>query len=758
MYNQITTIFGTLMVAWLLVACSFGNRGDATSRPVEVDQSSEGKSLIVVEEAEKEFGLSPFATYDGETSLEERIIRYPVVVRATLDRVTSEVIALSDYAEGEYAVVVKLHLEVEEYLNGSGSNVITGVWPSFMHYDSMAEAEADRESLVAKRTTPYDDLEAIFFLTDDFWIYEAAKADDTYYMDATNGFAGTLWYDTIDVRDLVNRLWLPANNVGAGASREYLLALPGSNLAGSDHATESSTSTITLAALKARIAAVNAELNKSGGTTADRRQCLTNKYRSERNYAYYKAEFGREHAHKARETHYTIESGAPAGTLIYEEWTIALSPDEKATTVWLEGNDSSLFEMADGDSLPGDNNSVILGPKGSIAYPHQLTNVRPLPSGSYSITVREQFRGAIAQLCHDAKSYEWTVEAMPSGMGSLHEFLFDPVTVGNTAGADSTNGVLGPASFTGANGATTTISSTAWEPSSASSGTVSGSVRVEIVASDLNAALDEHILDFIALDGSVSLSLDMFGATVESRATSGTGTQTHTLTWTLSSQPWAAGDMLMVRIREAPPLCRGSSVNPDVWTSPGLVGDCEVLLDAADTLAGGTIPLATQAMPVECPVPPVAVTAQDKPVKSPTPTPLAEPPPRALWAGDSSIGLKTVESDTVVRATMTSLSSEVALVSDYLHGGAYRCSPVLKFNINVSEYLLGTGSTSSVAIWVNGRTYETKAEAEYRLAEILAERDSQWDSREAIIFLLSDPAMILGPSLKPCWNVTTTLY
>ena len=42
--------------------------------------------------------------------------------------------------------------------------------------------------------------------------------------------------------------------------------------------------------------------------------------------------------------------------------------------------------------------------------------------------------------------------------GVLHELFFDPVTVGNAVAADGANGVLKPATFTDANGATTTES------------------------------------------------------------------------------------------------------------------------------------------------------------------------------------------------------------------------------------------------------------------------------------------------------------
>ena len=135
--------------------------------------------------------------------------------------------------------------------------------------------------------------------------------------------------------------------------------------------------------------------------------------------------------------------------------------------------------------------------------------------------------------------------------GTLHEFFFDPVTDGTPVAANSTNGVLSPASFTGADGATSTISSLAWEPSSTSSEAVAGSnggqVKLEFTTvSDPDDVIGDHMLDFIELDGSVSLSLEVFDATVGAEPAS------NTLSWAVSSQPWENGDKLMIRIRKDP--------------------------------------------------------------------------------------------------------------------------------------------------------------------------------------------------------------
>ena len=100
--------------------------------------------------------------------------------------------------------------------------------------------------------------------------------------------------------------------------------------------------------------------------------------------------------------------------------------------------------------------------------------------------------------------------------------------------ANSANGVLKPAEFTDANGAAATIERIAWEAGTGESGTV------QLKLSPHNG-IAGHTVDFIALDGSVPLSLKVADATVDSA--------NDTLSWTVASQPWNDGDKLMLRIR-----------------------------------------------------------------------------------------------------------------------------------------------------------------------------------------------------------------
>ena len=173
-----------------------------------------------------------------------------------------------------------------------------------------------------------------------------------------------------------------------------------------------------------------------------------------------------------------------------------------------------------------------------IYFTEKFTTARPLPGGEYKVNRREVW--SLFLLCNYALDNDWTI-TVTAPSGTLHEMFFDPVTVGTAVAADATNGVLKPRTFKGAGGASTTISRIAYEPAAAGSGK-SAEVKIGVTPA---GALSGQLLDFIALDGAVSLTLTVASATADSKAGS--------LTWTVASQPWKAGDELMVRVRPAPP-------------------------------------------------------------------------------------------------------------------------------------------------------------------------------------------------------------
>ena len=161
------------------------------------------------------------------------------------------------------------------------------------------------------------------------------------------------------------------------------------------------------------------------------------------------------------------------------------------------------------------------GVNDTIQYAQRVLRRRPLPAGVYRFYYNN--REVHYVLCDGwTIRYEWTV-TVTAPEGTLHEAFFDPVTVGTTVAADSANGVLKPAEFPDANGESAVIDRIAWEAGTGESGTV------QLKLSPHNG-IAGHTVDFIALDGSVPLSLKVADATVDSA--------NDTLNWAVASQPW----------------------------------------------------------------------------------------------------------------------------------------------------------------------------------------------------------------------------
>ena len=79
-----------------------------------------------------------------------------------------------------------------------------------------------------------------------------------------------------------------------------------------------------------------------------------------------------------------------------------------------------------------------------------------------------------------------------------------------------------------------------------------------------------------------------------------------------------------------------------------------------------------------------------------------------------------------------------SLLSEIVKDTASKYSVTLKFNLNVNEYLKGSGASNIVAVWVYSHSFDTHLEAENVKKTILERRDDQWDDREAVIFMYED--------------------
>ena len=435
----------------------------------------------------------------GETLLKERINYSNAIVRVRLLSVEPAAAHIVEGDFQEYEPAFKFKFKALEYLRGSGGSEITVIMPYSNLWFTTEQAALDfAPKIVTERDTRWDDREAIVFLSDDPWV----AGDELQILTIPD-----LTSYTID--SPINRTWLPAAEPDASrqttGNTRFLLDVPVTDQSGVEQAP-----TITLSDLRSLVTAEN-KILEDGAARHDReeyRKCLAEKYRDERmvesgNLEYKRHELG------------PVDSGLAAGTRIgdpdYWGRTARDTPGER-----IEENDAYLFSHK----------------------PLNFHVERPLPSGEYRFYWSFWSLSYIDRAICDAevrpeeirKANEVFV-TVTSPASTPHEFFFDPVVDTSTfaVGADSTNGVLKPASFADSGGATTTISRLEWATST---------VKLNVSST---TGLANHVLDFIELDGTVSLSLAAADARVDTAA--------NILIWSVESQPWEDGDKLMVRIR-----------------------------------------------------------------------------------------------------------------------------------------------------------------------------------------------------------------
>ena len=488
----------------------------------------------------------PLPLYAGDSLIEEKIVEYPVIVRATVTSFSSDTFL---YPDGTFRPVLQFNLNVREYLKGTGPTNIVAVWFYGRSYNTRDEADNRRAAILEERDAQWDDREAIFFL------FDVASAGPLPLLSTQPQIANQYILglgseyrvdDRYSLHSKRNKRWLPAaSSAGStGDSQEFLLDVP------------PPTETITLGDLKRKVTQVAADLDGGDGSE-EYRECVLDKYRHIRNQRNWPEERGSTYG--VWDLDYSLVSGQPVGTEINRHEAYGGYPDTKIT-FWFEGSGASLLDIADSDSTASDRDGD--GEYDTITYDVVISLARPLPAGEYRFDLKEDWpRYAV---CSYVISNEWTVVAVaPEAV--VHEALFDPVTDGSAVAADSSNGVLEPASFIDA-GATTTIERIEWE---------AGTTKMKLTP---HTALAGRVLDFMELDGTVSLSLIVDDATVDAA--------NNTLIWPVSLQPWEDGDKIMLRIREVVSTCTNGVVVPNHAANLDLVADCSTLLAARDVLKG----------------------------------------------------------------------------------------------------------------------------------------------------------------------------
>ena len=453
----------------------------------------------------------------GPSTLEERALRSDLVVRARLQSKTATYRRTFDQIPTSlvYFAYVEFTFEVLEVLHGNaGDSVVVELEVSEPYSNHHQKIGLDFTTTDAtQRATDWlvseyydsqwEDRDAILFLVDienasGYYLEERpdtvgyAFVGHRYYTDAS-ATDGDDWFS---IASAENKVWIPATSTTEGAATFYLESPD----------VEQDPETETLSSLKSSVTTAVSVIDTS---IPGHRDCLVAKKRDERKikpagYAY------------ANEIE--LASGLPAGTVV-----VPRTGGGGAGSYWyyhLYREDAVYFDTAvtDTDTDP------------SNGYDGSTKTVRPLPGGRYVVEEARQLEVMVPCKYIPDERGRWTFN-VSSPEGTLHELFFDPVNQSGAVKADASNGILKPATFTAANGASATLSSISYE---------AGTVELEVTPDN---ALDDHILDIIELDGAVSLSLDVGDAVVDG--------EDGVLRWSVAEQPWEDGDLLMVRIREA---------------------------------------------------------------------------------------------------------------------------------------------------------------------------------------------------------------
>ena len=439
-------------------------------------------------------------------SINEQILTSDVIIRASLLSATAETETVSSGARvaSTYRPLQKLRFTVHEYLKGSGPAQAIVIVRGEHTYISETEAQNAADIALARRNTSWDARQGVLFLRNSF---PAQTSDSTasgvsgqtssqaFEFTMSNHEVQTEWDYSINT---LSRAWLPAENA-AGVSGQSLKPAVGSFIINGN---ESPQPVISLADLRSKIAEIVA-LQSSGESTTAYQECIHFMITRERYY--------REDPYISPEFTGNITSGSASGTIVHTY------SDSNGTrqydNFWLGGPDSHLFEtqVVDGDSVP------------SNGYNYVITSAQPLPVGEYRISHHIQsYRYLPCDFKPDNTPDNWTI-TVTAPENAVHEALFSPASGGI--------GEVSAPEFQ-AGGATTTITGLGWQDGA-----------VTLILSKY-ISLSGYTLDFIALDGSVALSLNL-----ASDPPSDGGQES--LSWPVAERPWQDGDRLMLRIREA---------------------------------------------------------------------------------------------------------------------------------------------------------------------------------------------------------------
>ena len=472
----------------------------------------------------------PLLSYGGAPSLDEKIAASAVIARvrflraepvgihsqtyrAILDQGFHEPLGLGEPLG--YVASLEFTFTVLEYLKGTGGTQIKAV-----AYGAANPRDDDRVTHAAQDSARQK-AQALLAVWDDRWVDREAlvflresATEDHYWLGYLNLDSPDIF--NVSVSDDYFKAWLPAvatstaarsagstiTAASSGQQRFFLddpfdvASVSGRDVRGVTRSAAGGTVSVvqvpTASAddVSNRIAEIERWITESGGDE-QARACVYGAYRREREIGERKerGEWKESLRYDRR-----MGSGQPAGTGMYAQGTnrrdrpTAPPPNYEPPDVWYTGPDAQLF---------------------GYAYLGIITIVRPLPAAEYRLFyhVRHPIYkpcGYFSDSLRDREEYVFTVSAPD---GTLAESFFDPYA-SNT-------------SITG----TTTVGTISWQAGR--------------VTADLDIDVTGQALDFIGLDGTTTLSLVVADVAEDGG----------TLTWTAPTQPWSAGDKLMLRVR-----------------------------------------------------------------------------------------------------------------------------------------------------------------------------------------------------------------
>ena len=448
---------------------------------------------------------------DTPPTLDWQIVDSPIIVVATLITATAGTEATDD-TPARYRPAHVLQFRAGQYLKGSGPDEFTVMVVDRSKegytFTEQPSALTEASRTLAARNSAWDNRPGVLFLQGP---ETSASGGATRTSDPTSTFSLTnndalaqdLFLYSIDT---LSRSWFPAaSSSDSRASRAS--ETPQQFIR--DGASEPP-SVVSIMDLHNRINEIQAMFDAGDGSEA-----YTNCVESvlKRPWWYEDWEPGQVRTG-------TLESGMPSGS---EFGSRKVPSDTRFRTGWkftAEGDTADLFAI-----------QAIEPQAGERGYTNSYRSIRPLIAGIYEL--RKHAVSKSHEPCnfvrrHDTPGYIPYVVTVTAPAGTLHEAFFDPVAVGTTVKADGSNGVLKPTSFTV--GGATEITGLEWANDKV------------VLTLGTHVSLSGYVLEFIELDGSVSLSLNVEDAMVDSTA--------GTYSWPMTSQPWEDGDKLMRRVRE----------------------------------------------------------------------------------------------------------------------------------------------------------------------------------------------------------------